>query len=99
MGIRKIIKKILKLEIKEPFLYLQQSVIELNNYQELKKIFGWEKEPILDRRDINDFESIEDVNERRIKDAECLAIVMRNLNPKNALEIGTSDGLGTLLMS
>src|ERR1039457_7130503 len=79
--------------------HLDQTVVELNNYGELKKIFNWHYDPILDRPDIYDFDYVEDVNERRIRDAESLATVMRNTEPRIALEIGTANGMATLLMS
>ncbi|MCD4681016.1 MAG: hypothetical protein K8S00_11580, partial [Bacteroidales bacterium] len=67
MGIKAKLKKYLNLDMITPFPNLQHSVIELNNYQELKKIFGWKNDPILDRPDIYNYEYIEDVNERRIR--------------------------------
>jgi hypothetical protein len=82
-----------------PFQNLNQAVITLNNYGELKKVFGWKEDPILDRPDIYDFDYVEDVNERRIRDAESIAVIIRNCKPKLALEIGTSTGLATLLMA
>lgn len=78
---------------------LEQSVVELNSFQELKKVFKWNEDPILDRPDIDDFDYVEDVNERRIRDAESLATVMRNAKPKVALEIGTANGMATVLMA
>ena len=78
---------------------LRQAVIELNNINELKKVFSWQSDPVLDREDIYHYEYIEDANERRIRDAESLATVMRNVSPKVALEIGTSNGMGTVLMA
>lgn len=83
----------------ETFPSLQYSIIELNNYHELKKVFGWSKDPILERPDIHSFDYVEDVNERRIRDAESLGTVMRNANPAVALEIGTANGMATVLMS
>lgn len=82
-----------------PFFYLDRDVVQLNNVKELKKIFKWHLDPILDRPDMNDFDHIEDVNERRVRDAESLAIVMRNVCPEVALEIGTANGMATVLMS
>ncbi|MDO8445560.1 MAG: class I SAM-dependent methyltransferase [Deltaproteobacteria bacterium] len=90
---------LLKILSKDDFPNLDRSVIELNNCQELKKVFGWKTDPILDRPDIYNFDYIEDVNERRICDAESLATVMRNAKPKIALEIGTASGMATVLMS
>jgi hypothetical protein len=55
--------------------------------------------PILDRPDIHDFENELDLNERRVRDAESLATVFRNAPARVALEIGTSTGLGTVLMA
>jgi hypothetical protein len=81
------------------FPNLEANMIELNNVQELKKVFKWELDPKLDRPDIHNFDYIEDVNERRIRDAESIATVMANVKPKAALEIGTSNGMGTLLMA
>lgn len=97
-SIRERLKKILKNTYND-FPYLQHAVITLNNYQEIKKIFAWKLDPVLDRPDIYDFDYVEDVNERRIRDAESLATVMRNVGPEVALEIGTSNGMGTVLMS
>lgn len=79
--------------------HLRSAVIELNSAGELNRVFGWEMPPILDRPDIHDFEYVEDVNERRVRDAESLATVVRNLSPKTVLEIGTSNGMGTVLMA
>lgn len=95
-SIKTLINKIVS---KDDFSNLDHSVIELNNFHELKKVFGWKEDPILDRPDIYDFDYIEDVNERRIRDTESLGTVMRNAKPKVALEIGTSSGMSTVLMS
>jgi len=74
-------------------------VIELNNIRELCKVFGWQLSPVIDDKKIYEFDGPEDVNERRLRDAETLATVVRNANPSVCLEIGTSDGHGTALMS
>jgi len=78
---------------------LRRSLIELNSYRELQKIFNWSKAPILDRPDLDRFEYVEDVNERRVRDAESIATVVRNCEATAALEIGTSTGRGTVLMA
>lgn len=80
------------------FPHLEANVIELNNFGELKKVFKWKDDPIIDRPDVYDFDYVEDVNERRVRDAESLATVTRNAAHKVALEIGTANGMGTLLM-
>ena len=91
--------KISRLLPRQPLSHLRRNVIELNSYRELQKIFAWQQEPLLDRPDIYDFEYVEDANERRVRDAESLALVMRNVRPSIALEIGTSNGMGTALMA
>lgn len=83
----------------DPFPHLQREVIELDDISELMKIFGWTTDGLLDRPDINDFDYVEDSNSRRLRDAESLSTVIANLKPKIALEIGTSNGMGTALMA
>jgi len=82
-----------------PFYFIECKTVQLKNVSELKKIFSWRYDPILDRPDIYDFDYVEDVNERRIRDAESIAVVMRNVCPRIALEIGTANGMATVLMS
>lgn len=74
---------------------LDEKVIELNDFTELKKLFSWFRDPILQDSYIFDFEYEEDLNQRRIRDAEVIGCICRNMNPKTILEIGTSDGKGT----
>src|ERR1039457_1793946 len=78
---------------------VEKNVISLNNFAELKKVFGWQKNPVLDDSTLYQFEVIEDVNERRIRDAEVLGTVCCNIEAKNILEIGTATGHGTALMA
>lgn len=84
---------------RQDFCHLGHAVIDLNNVSELKKIFNWQHDPILDRADIYNYQHVEDANERRVRDAESLATVMRNASPRLALEIGTSSGMATVLMA
>ena len=78
---------------------LGRSTIELNDFKELQKAFGWKESPILDDPSIYDFDYIEDVNERRIRDAEVLGTVIRNTHPQVCLDIGTSTGHSAALMA
>lgn len=87
------------LEVEDELACLRAAVVELDDVDELKKLFGWKLEPILDDPSIHDFESIEDINRRRIHDAECLGTVVRNANPAVCLEIGTAEGHATALMA
>src|SRR4051812_31365106 len=79
--------------------FIQKNLVELNDYNELKKIFKWEHEPILERPDMYDFDYVEDVNSRRIRDTEVLGVISRNIKATQILEIGTSDGQGTVLLA
>jgi len=79
--------------------YLKMNIIELDNISELQKIFSWKNSPILNDPNIYECDSIVDINERRIRDAECIGVIMHNSSPKIAVEIGTSTGHTTALMA
>lgn len=83
----------------EEYFHLQQKIIELNDISELMKIFGWDMEPILDNPLIHKFENFLDVNQRRIRDAEVLGTVVKNINPTVCLDIGTAEGQSAALMT
>jgi len=87
------------LEINTEPVYSPRYVVEVNNLVELKKIFNWTLDPILVDEDIFKYEQIVDVNERRVRDAEALATVVRNINPSVCLDIGTSKGHSAALMA
>jgi len=78
---------------------ISSHIVEVDSIEDLKKIFNWEKSPILNDPKIYEYESETDDNERRLRDAETLATVMCNLEPKIALEIGTAEGHSTALMA
>lgn len=82
-----------------PTTPLNKYVIEANSIVEIKKIFGWSKSPIYERPDIYDFNYIEDINERRIRDSEVISTVTCNAKPGTIVEIGTSTGAGTVLIA
>jgi hypothetical protein len=95
---RQTINKILKIPT-NPIPYLTRNVLEANTFAELMKAYGFTKQPLLARDDINEFEYMEDLNKRRIRDAEVLAVVVANGAKSAVLEIGTSDGMGTSLIA
>lgn len=57
------------------------------------------KKLVLDDSTLNDFENSLDANERRIRDAECLGMIMQYANPSIVLEIGTATGRTTALLA
>jgi len=79
--------------------HVRSSVIELNDVGELRKAYRWTEKPILDNPAIDEWRFIEDANQRRIRDAECIGTVVRNAAPKLCLEIGTAGGESTALIS
>lgn len=83
----------------EPLAWLQRMVIELNSFQELQKVFGWTHGPLIDDPATLEYQFIEDVNERRLRDAEALATVVRNAAAEVCLEIGTGTGRSTALIA
>ncbi len=78
---------------------LYSNVIELNSYEAQIKLYKWHNKPILEYGNYNDYRFVEDVNQRRLRDAESVATVVQNLNPKTCLEIGTGSGAITALIS
>lgn len=101
---KKLLKKVIKkiLIAAEDCPRLEQYVLTVNTIHEIKKAMKWSFDPVLDRPDIYDFDYLEDLNERRVRDAELLALAVKNcsmLNGKTFLEIGTANGMGTVLMS
>jgi len=96
---KRITWQIIAILTREKYPFLTKNLVELNNVNELKKVFLWKDEPIINDPIFFEFSHIEDVNERRIRDAESIGVVMRNVSPKTALEIGTAEGHGTALMA
>lgn len=89
------IRKALGLE----FNMLERKVIEVENIRELRKLFDWDREALLDDPRLDDFDYPEDLNMRRLHDAEVIGTVMANVRPDRALEIGTAEGRTTALMA
>jgi predicted O-methyltransferase YrrM len=95
--IRRIARKMLGVD--DEFFCLRRALTELDNVEELRKLFGWKLDPVLDDPSIYEFDSIEDINLRRVRDAECIGTIMRNSNPSICLEIGTAEGHTAALMA
>jgi hypothetical protein len=87
------------LRVGDEFANLRRALVELDDVEELRKVFGWKLEPVLDDPSIHEFESIEDINQRRVRDAECIGTIVRNTNPSVCLDIGTAKGHSAALMA
>ena len=96
---KKIIAGVKRMWSGERFPSLAKNVVELKNTNELKKVFKWTCDPVLNDPIIYEFSYLEDVNERRVRDAESIGTVICNTTPQVALEIGTADGRTTALMA
>lgn len=75
------------------------NVLEVRDLGYLKKAMGWTNDPVLEGDYLHDFKYLEDLNGRRLRDAEVLGAACCNNNPKILLEIGTSHGRTTALMA
>ncbi|MDX1413076.1 MAG: class I SAM-dependent methyltransferase [Candidatus Promineifilaceae bacterium] len=86
-------------QLRDPWYFLNANVLEVRNLRYLKKAMGWSQDPILEGDHLHTFAYLEDLNDRRIRDAEVIGSACRNSNPQILLEIGTSFGHGTALMA
>jgi predicted O-methyltransferase YrrM len=59
----------------------------------------WLNDPVLEGKHLHAFEYLEDLNDRRLRDAEVLGAACCNGDPKILLEIGTAHGRTTALMA
>jgi predicted O-methyltransferase YrrM len=84
----------------ERFPYLAANVLEVRTLHHLKIAMGWSAEPDLSDADyLYAFDYLEDLNDRRVRDAQVIASACSNGNPRVLLEIGTSHGRTTALMA
>ena len=81
------------------FPLLDANVLGVRNLECLKKAMGWIHDPVLEGEHLHAFNYLEDLNDRRLRDAEVLGAACCNNKPEILLEIGTSDGKSTALMA
>ena len=79
--------------------HVQRNTLTVKNLEHLFKAMKWTKKPLIEGDYLFDFDYLEDLNDRRIKDAEVVNSACANNNTKIALEIGTSSGRMTTLMA
>jgi hypothetical protein len=80
-------------------LRLEGALIELNDLAELKKLFNWINDPILNDSSFYEFSNQLDINNRRLLDAQVIGAVVKNINPSVCLDIGTAEGHSAALMA
>ncbi len=79
--------------------HLSANVLTVRNLSCLNKAMGWSNNPRLDSEHLSQFQYMEDLNDRRFRDAEVLGAACCNGDPAVLLEIGTSHGRSTALMA
>ena len=95
-----IIKSFLQAQKAAQLQTVIKNTVEVNSLQHLQELFNWKIKPELSAYShLYDVENFTDVNARRLRDAEVIAAVCANTNPEVVLEIGTSAGQTTAIMS
>jgi hypothetical protein len=79
--------------------FVRRRVVELNNICELRRLFGWCEAPPVTDPHFREVKGVEDVNQRRLRDAEVLATVARNCGARTCVEIGTASGHATAVIA
>jgi predicted O-methyltransferase YrrM len=81
------------------FPHLSRNVLEVADLDRLKKAMGWESDPVLEGDHLREFKYFEDLNDRRLRDAEIIGAACCNRSPQTLVEIGTAFGHTTALMA
>lgn len=78
---------------------VRANTLVVRNLAFLMKAMAWTREPLLEGDHLRAFEYLEDLNDRRVRDAEVVGAACRNGEPRILLEIGTGSGRTTALMA
>lgn len=78
---------------------LDANVLEVRSLAHLKLALGWRRDPQLPAEGLDEFRGMNDLNDRRLRDAEVIAGACANQARWIALEIGTAHGATTALMA
>lgn len=98
--LRRTLKKLGKhLQPTDPLRRVHHQTLEVRNLHNLHLAMGWDQQPTLDADHLHRFDYFEDLNQRRLRDAEVIMSACCNDKPATILEIGTSHGATTALMS
>lgn len=83
----------------DDFPNLDRNVLPVRSLRHLMTAMGWTRQPVVDGAHLDEFQYLEDLNDRRRRDAEVLAAAARNEGRGIILEIGTGRGRSTTLMA
>jgi predicted O-methyltransferase YrrM len=83
----------------DPRQHLDANVLEVRSLAHLEIALGWARDPILDEEHLHTYLGLNDINDRRLRDAEVIAGACANQGRKIVLEIGTGHGFTTTLMA
>lgn len=83
----------------DPLKHVGGCVLTARDFRCLKQAMGWTRDPDLRGDHLRAFEYIEDLNDRRLRDAEVVGGACCNGEPRTLLEIGTGLGRTTALMA
>jgi len=84
---------------------VHRRTLTVRHIDHLMAAMGWAEQAILDRSAFDQYRFAEDLNQRRLRDAEVLLTAARNAEPEDdrpqacILEIGTADGSTTARLS
>ena len=83
----------------DPWHHLDANVLEVRTFAHLKVALGWTRDPVLEGAQLRSRPRLEDLNDRRLHDAQVIAGACANAARRIALEIGTGHGFTTALMA
>lgn len=83
----------------DPLKHVRGCVLTVRDFRCLKRAMGWTRDPVLLGDYLHAFEYLEDLNDRRLRDAEVVGGACCNADPRTLLEIGTGLGRTTALMA
>lgn len=81
------------------FPFVTANLLEVRSFFHLKKAMGWTFDPTLEGNHLHAFQYLEDLNDRRLRDAEVIGGACCNGQPRCLVEIGTANGRTTALMA
>jgi predicted O-methyltransferase YrrM len=79
--------------------FVHANVLDVRDSAALKKAMHWERDPVLAGEHLDRCDSLEEINDRRRRDAEVIGLACCNLHARHILEIGTGRGYTTALMA